>query len=181
MAIAAADLDGDGHPDLALANEVDNTVSVLLGRGDGTFHGRVDYATGEIPFDVTVGDFTGDGLPDLLTANLTGSGISVLPNLRSPVDVRTLPAPRFSTRVFPNPALDFVRIEFTLRESSAVSLTIHDLQGRVVAEMPGRTLPAGVHGYDWRPRSEPRRPPGIYLCRIRGEGFSVSLPIAVLE
>ena len=31
------DLDGDGTPDLAVANRVDDNVSVLLGNGDGTF------------------------------------------------------------------------------------------------------------------------------------------------
>ena len=36
-AIVAGDFNGDGHLDLAVANGADNTVSVLLGNGDGTF------------------------------------------------------------------------------------------------------------------------------------------------
>ena len=35
--VAIGDLDGDGNPDLAMANWVSDNVSVLLGNGDGTF------------------------------------------------------------------------------------------------------------------------------------------------
>jgi hypothetical protein len=36
-AIALADLNGDGKLDLAVANYLDNTLTILLGKGDGTF------------------------------------------------------------------------------------------------------------------------------------------------
>ena len=49
VSVAAADLNGDGKPDLAVANDGDNTVSVLLNNGDGTFAAKVDYATGIEP------------------------------------------------------------------------------------------------------------------------------------
>ena len=55
-----------------------NAVSVLLGNGDGTFQGKVDYATGTSPFVVTVGDFNGDGRQDLATANANADTVSVL-------------------------------------------------------------------------------------------------------
>jgi hypothetical protein len=79
---AVGDLNGDGKPDLVIANRNDGTVSVLLGNGDGTF----SPATGSpISVDsgstsVVIGDFNGDGKPDLAVANqFTSPGtVSVL-------------------------------------------------------------------------------------------------------
>ena len=41
-AVAVADVNGDGKPDLVTANDGDDTVSVLLGNGDGTFQAAAD-------------------------------------------------------------------------------------------------------------------------------------------
>jgi hypothetical protein len=81
--IAVADFDGDGIPDLAVANQASNTVSVLLGNGDGNFQPAVNFAVGIRPRSITVGDFNGDGIADLAVVN-EGSypsdpgGVSVL-------------------------------------------------------------------------------------------------------
>jgi len=40
--LAIGDLNGDGKPDLAVANAGDTTVSVLLGNGDGAFRVKRD-------------------------------------------------------------------------------------------------------------------------------------------
>jgi hypothetical protein len=75
--VAAADLDGDGHPDLATANAEGDTVSVFLGNGDGTFAARVDYPGGDHPSWVHVADLDKDGDPDLAVANYYSFGVSV--------------------------------------------------------------------------------------------------------
>ena len=63
IAIVAGDFTGDGHLDLAVANDAsDDTVSVLLGNGDGTFQPPVTYAVGSMAqCSIVAGDFTGDG------------------------------------------------------------------------------------------------------------------------
>src|SRR5262249_17758150 len=68
-AVATGDFDGDGLPDLGVANSGSGTVSVLLGHGDGSFQDASDFVAGPFPRSVAVGDFNGDGAPDLAVAN----------------------------------------------------------------------------------------------------------------
>ena len=67
--LAAADLNSDGHLDLVVADEGNNTFSVFLGNGNGTFQTRTDYPTGNDPVYVALGDFNGDDALDIAVAN----------------------------------------------------------------------------------------------------------------
>jgi type II secretory pathway component GspD/PulD (secretin) len=68
------------NADLAVTNSSDNTVSVLVGNGDGTFGTQTVYGTGNGPAGVTVADFNADGAPDLAVANQTDGTVSILLN-----------------------------------------------------------------------------------------------------
>lgn len=59
----AADLNGDGLPDLAATGG--NGVGIMLGNGDGTFRPRINFPTGAPSQDLAAGDFNGDGRMDL--------------------------------------------------------------------------------------------------------------------
>src|SRR5262245_30965532 len=50
--VAVGDFNGDGKRDLAVANRTPGTVSVLLGKGDGTFQRAADLAPGGSPVSV---------------------------------------------------------------------------------------------------------------------------------
>jgi hypothetical protein len=70
VAVAVADVNGDGRPDLLLANGTSNNVTVLLGNGDGTFQKAIAYSSGgQGPTSIAVADVNGDHKPDLLVAN----------------------------------------------------------------------------------------------------------------
>jgi N-acetylneuraminic acid mutarotase len=78
--VAVGDFNGDGIPDLAVANG-DDTVTILLGNGDGTFTAApASPATGNAPQSVAVGDLNGDGKPDLAVANYDGTVTILLGN-----------------------------------------------------------------------------------------------------
>src|SRR6202035_230980 len=51
--------------DLVVANAGDNTFSVLLGNGDGTFQSPVAYPVASLPESVLVVDLAGNGEKDL--------------------------------------------------------------------------------------------------------------------
>jgi hypothetical protein len=83
--VTAADLNGDGRPDLAVANGGSNTVSVLLnttapGSGSVSFASHQTFATGNGPTGITSADLDGDGRADLAVADYYGNTLSVLVN-----------------------------------------------------------------------------------------------------
>lgn len=68
-----ADMNGDGNTDVVTCNTMGDSVSILLGNGDGTFQPFVDYAMGDDPRGMALLDADGDGDMDVATAN-NGSG-----------------------------------------------------------------------------------------------------------
>jgi hypothetical protein len=84
FAVAVGDFNGDGIPDLAVANATqgsnNGSVSILIGNGDGTFKAAVNYDSGgNEPSHIAIGDFNADGKLDLVVTNFGGGeGVSNL-------------------------------------------------------------------------------------------------------
>src|SRR5204863_187689 len=101
LALAVADLNGDGKTDAAVVNAADGDgipdlavthytcdqqgcsggVAVLVNQGDGTLLPPVDYDLGTNVVAVTAADVDGDGNPELVVANSDDDSVGVLKNL----------------------------------------------------------------------------------------------------
>ena len=78
--VAAGDFNGDGQPDLAVANFASNSVSILLGQGAGRFAEARNVSVGTNPYFVAVGDFNSDGLPDIAVADAGSNDVTIVFN-----------------------------------------------------------------------------------------------------
>ncbi|MHC0066257.1 FG-GAP-like repeat-containing protein [Nostoc sp. UIC 10890] len=78
--VAVADFNKDGKLDLVTANSISNNISLLLGKGDGSFQTAVNFAleSASAPISIAVGDFNKDGKSDIVTVNNASQNISVL-------------------------------------------------------------------------------------------------------
>jgi hypothetical protein len=193
-----ADLDGDGHLDLATVNQRGNVVTVYRGNGDGTFedgpavgnltevigHDGVDHGVGDGPTALAAGDVNGDGALDLVVAESRAGTIAVLLNVGSATTgvelggpPRTLSAVSLGVP-WPHPASAASMLSGTFTSEGVARVELLDVRGRRVRDVawPGaagtRTLPMRwLDGVS----------PGVYFVRGCQRGCSSARRIVVLQ
>lgn len=77
-ALLALDLNADTFTDLIVANRGDNTLSILLGNGDGTFQDATSVPNIDNPSALAAGDFNADGSLDLAITNESLNAVTIL-------------------------------------------------------------------------------------------------------
>lgn len=87
--VVAVDINDDGMPDVAVTNNADDTVAVMLnktvpGAVAAGFATKQTFATGTQPVSVSAADINGDGKPELIVANYADADVSVLVNDTAP-------------------------------------------------------------------------------------------------
>ncbi len=101
--IVVNDFDGDGKPDLAVVNQVANSISVLRNISNNSvplFSPKVDYSSGKDPINIVASDLDGDGRNDLVVTNFNAGGdaeISIYRNISNIGNILFSPRIAFAT------------------------------------------------------------------------------------
>jgi len=69
VAVVAADVNGDGKPDVIAVNRSGSTLSVLTNNGTGAFGSNTTLNASSEPNALAVADINGDGRVDLISGN----------------------------------------------------------------------------------------------------------------
>jgi hypothetical protein len=152
VSVTLQDINGDGRPDLIVANSyggTGGTVSVLLnttapGATLASFGPQQSFATGKDPYAVALADLTGDGRPDLVVANRLGYNVSVLVNTTTP---GATTASFASQKTFATGAKPYAVAEGDLNGDGRPDLVVANSNGNYVSVLlnttaPGATVPS---------------------------------------
>ena len=142
--ITTADFDGDTDLDLAVANQNANTVSVLLGNGDGTFQAKVDYATGASSCAITTADLDDNTTPDVAVTRFTASKVSIFLNPLPPVEPPVITESSGTTDVVEGGATDSYTLVLSTQPTDDVIITVTP-DSEVTVDQPTLTFTNG----DW--------------------------------
>src|SRR5262249_53005599 len=93
LLVVSGDFNNDGRIDLATGNGGTNDISVLLGKGDGSFQARAANAIGNGTSALATGDFTGNGMVGVVAVNSFFDYVTIRPGNGDGTFQRSLTVP----------------------------------------------------------------------------------------
>jgi hypothetical protein len=141
FSIAAGDINGDGLPDLIVGNAGvnDNSISVLLNNGNGTFGAptAVSVGTGNLVESVVAGDFYGNGAVDIASANSFGTagvnGVTIFKNA-------DIPASLVFHVYLSHPATSTVTVKYATQNGTGTAFVDYTPVSGTLRFSPGTTV-----------------------------------------
>ena len=172
------------HSTTADANPEDyvNFVSMHGGGGGGGPQSLIDdtvslyLTTDDLYYDVVIHSYTGGN---------NGGGFSWTRTPASQLDVKELSNPSIFSlySAYPNPFNPITTLRYDLPVDNYVTLTIYDLNGRIVNQIVNTSQPAGHHSVIWNSTDSFGKPvsAGIYLYQIRTAGYVQTRKMVLLK
>lgn len=183
--VSIGDINGDGFPDVMAAGTETCDLLVFHGDGTGALARAQRYGARGRTYRPTVADFDGDGRDDVgfgvaATLPIMDSYYSVLPNLgQDPAGIddpvagaeSASGAGLFLAKVFPSPSRGPTTFQFQGASKASVTLSIHDVQGRLLRAIEATAGTTGAGSIDWDGTVMGEVPvgPGVYFARIRAQ------------
>ncbi len=182
----AADLDGDGVPDVVCATgypDGDSLLTVYRGLGNGSLqildHLRLPYRAA----DCVIADMNGDGRRDIVTTGPLAGMITVLLN-QGTVSVTDVGRPGLALdlTIQPMPARSAMTLRFRAPSGVGASLEIFDLAGRRVATLGNFAGGTELRSATWEGRRSTgeRAQPGVYFARLTSGSHVIAKPVVLL-
>jgi len=173
ISIAIGEMNGDGKPDLVVADYISDAISILLNTTlieavTPSFSTKADLTTGAGPHSVAIDNFNGDGIMDIAVANYGSWTVSVFLNTTVTSVSEEYKISNSGIKTFkllqnyPNPFNPSTTIRYTLPYRSQVKIIIFNTLGETVAELVNNELNAGYQSIEW----DAAVASGLYFYRI---------------
>lgn len=183
--VRLGDIDDDGDLDLIAGNDnATPRVRVYTNVAGAAVPASafLDDLTSSI-VGIDVGDIDGDGILDFVAGDSRGYNLLLFegtggdPIAIEPVDGE-LPTDFSLEQNYPNPFNPVTTIPFSVLETADVTLTIFDVQGRVVETLVSGSFPSGLYEVRW---DASRFAGGIYVYRLEAGSYREARVLAVLK